>query len=261
VTAELRLPLADAADFLSDDDADDLEPAFEIIDQAWRAGTIRLYGMRPGSTEFEEFPPDYGREIAYDRQRATTAGGFLTTHLNVTVAWDDIKQLRAVEDEDTAIAPDAAPYSPPIAWNPVTGRMEGVLGLASISAEKDVLPPPVPSPLPMREADPSEPSAAELLQSLHATLAARQNAPDHNKLAAEMGSRGGQKRAETRRRKGDEWRQAARAEAEQILATKPRISNAKLALEVRQKWPPDLFPKLTTPTLSEYLRQWRKFRH
>jgi hypothetical protein len=95
--------VADAADFFETPDA------CMLINQAWKLGTDRFRGVRPGETESVEIPSNEAGKIDCDASRVVD--GLFTTYVSVMMRWADAKRLAPaavellVEESTTPASP------------------------------------------------------------------------------------------------------------------------------------------------------------
>jgi hypothetical protein len=85
------ISVADAADFIG-------EHAPRIISWAWKLGTVRLYGMRPGEPEPVEIPAHEGGSLDCD-ESWVVIGDLCTTYRGVTLRLADLEWLAQAQDK------------------------------------------------------------------------------------------------------------------------------------------------------------------
>jgi hypothetical protein len=98
------ISVADATDFFETPDA------CALINQAWKSGTGRFRGVRPGESEPVEIP--FHEDGKIDCAASRVVDGLFTTYLSVTMRWADAKRLAPAAVE--LLAEEATtPASPP----------------------------------------------------------------------------------------------------------------------------------------------------
>lgn len=98
-----RISIGDAADFLGTPDA------AELIERAWKLGTVGLRGVRPGETAPVEIAADENGKL--DCGASLIADRLFTSHQTVTIAWADVERM-AQADVDR-VAQDVRPQASP----------------------------------------------------------------------------------------------------------------------------------------------------
>jgi hypothetical protein len=86
-----RIFVKDAADFIGGD-------APQIISRAWKLGTVRLYGVRPGETEPVEISPHECGSIDYE-DSCVVIGDLCTTYRSVRLKVADLEWLAQAQDK------------------------------------------------------------------------------------------------------------------------------------------------------------------
>jgi hypothetical protein len=86
-----RIFIKDAADFTGGD-------APRIISRAWKQGTVRLYGVRPGETEPVEIPAYEGGSLDCE-DSCVVIGDLCTTYRSVTLKLADLEWLAQAQDK------------------------------------------------------------------------------------------------------------------------------------------------------------------
>jgi hypothetical protein len=101
------ISVADAADFFETPDAE------RLINQAWKLGTGRFRGVRPGENETVEIPSSEHGKINCAASRVVD--GLFTTHLSVVMRWADAKPLApaSIEAEENTAPASSPPHREP----------------------------------------------------------------------------------------------------------------------------------------------------